>query len=430
MNGHTNGRWNRTNSTRTYHLAPTTRAIRAALAISVTMLALGGSGLALAGTCVNDTTPKTISCDGDFTGLPDGNFVPVADLTLVLGDTAPTSVTPAAGTVGVEASWGGSVGVITGADITTSGADGIHEYGSTSASLTNTGTITTNVTAPDAIAAEISAYGDVTVVNNGTINAYSTGANAVTALSAYSIHGAVSVDNQSAGTITATAQGGNAIALYSSAYGNDVVTNEGSITASSVNGVAVGVIALAYKGNASVTNTGTISATSTNYQAVGLIADAGSGTATVANSGTVSATGSQDQAIGIAASSALGSSVTNSGHVYATSTYGESVGIQAVATKGNASITNTGSIASTSSSMYQTAYGALATSAGGEATITNYGSVVVKNHVGLAVGLDANSATGSTVANSGLHPRSFLSGKRHRSGGQRDQRGCQRHQQQ
>ena len=403
MNGHTNGRRNRTSSTRTYHVAPTTRAIRAALAISVTMLALGGSGLALAGTCVTDAATNTASCDGDFTGLPGGNFIPVADLTLVLGDSAPTSVTPAAGTVGVEASWGGNVGVITGADITTSGADGIHEYGSTSATLTNTGTITTNVTAPGAVAADVIAYGDVTVVNNGTINAYSTGANAVTAVSAYSIHGAVSVDNQSAGTITATAQGGNAIALYSSAYGNDVVTNEGTITASSVDGVAVGVIALAYKGNANVTNSGSISATSTNYQAVGLIAASSSGYATVTNSGTVSATGGQDQAIGISASSALGSSVTNSGHIYATSTFGESAGIQSISTSGTASVTNTGTIVSKNSSQYLTAYGAIASSAGGAALITNSGTVQVINRIGTGVGLQAYSGTGSgsTINNSG-----------------------------
>jgi outer membrane autotransporter protein len=403
MNGHTNGRRNRTCSTRTYHVTPTTRAIRAALAITVTMVALGGSGLALAGTCTTDATTNTVSCDGDFTGLPGGNFTPVADLTLILGDSAPTSVTPAAGTVGVEASWGGNVGVITGADITTSGADGIHEYGSTSASLTNTGTITTNVTAPGAVAADISAYGDVTVVNNGTIDAYSTGANAVTALSAYSIHGAVSVDNQSAGTIAAIAQGGNAIALYSSSYGDDVVTNEGTITATSVGGVAVGAIALAYKGNATVTNSGSISATSTNYQAVGLIAASSSGEATVDNSGTVSATGGQDQAIGISASSALGSSVTNSGHVYATSTYGESAGIQAQSTSGTASITNTGTIVSKNSSQYLTAYGAIASSSGGQATITNYGTVQAINRIGAGVGLMAYSDTGagSTINNSG-----------------------------
>jgi outer membrane autotransporter protein len=401
MNGRANGRSNKTRITRTFHLAPTTRAIRAALAISMTVLALSGSGLALAGTCTNDVATNTVSCDGAFTNLPGGNFIPVADLTLILGDSAPTSVTPAAGTVGVEASWGGNVGVVSNAAITTAGADGVHEYGSTSANFTNTGSITTNVSAPGAIAADIIAYGDVTVVNNGPINAYSTGVYDVTAVSAYSIHGKVSVDNQSAGTITATAQDGNAIALYASSYGDNIVTNEGTITASTVNGVAVGVLALAYKGNASVTNSGSISATSTNYQALGLVASSSYGSATVANSGTVSATGGQDQSIGIDASSALGSSISNSGHVYATSIYGESAGIDAQSATGTASISNSGSISSISSSQYQTAFGAIATSVAGDASVTNYGSVSAKNHVGLAVGLAAYSAIGSTIANSG-----------------------------
>ena len=53
-----------------------------------------------------------MSCNGEFFNTaPDGPFVPVVDMTLVLGDEAPTTVTPLAGQTGVEATWGGNVGV-------------------------------------------------------------------------------------------------------------------------------------------------------------------------------------------------------------------------------------------------------------------------------------------------------------------------------
>jgi outer membrane autotransporter protein len=399
MNGNTNGCLSKTRITRTFKLAPTTRAIRAALAASFTVMALAGSGVALAGTCVTTAT-DTVSCNGDFTNLPDGSFVPAVDLTLILGDSTPTSVTPAAGVIGVDATWGGNVGVISHATVTTAGADGIHQYGSTSATLSNDGSITTNVTAAGANAVDISAYGDVGVVNNGPIDAYSTGVYDVTTVSAYSIHGKVTVDNQSAGTISATAQDGNAIALFASSYGDNVVSNEGTITASTVYGIAVGVVAQAYNGNASVTNSGNISATSTYYQAVGLLASSSNGYATLGNSGTVRATGGQDQAIGIDASAALGSSIDNSGNVYATSSQGESIGISAESYSGTASVTNSGSIHSKNSGTYA-AIGVLASSINGQAAIDNSGFVQSINYHGAGIGLEADSVSGSSITNSG-----------------------------
>jgi hypothetical protein len=109
MHTHTNGRLNKTRLTPTLPVTPVTRAIRAALAISATLLALGGSGTAIAQSCVF-TTPATETCEGAFTNtLPDPSFfTPVTDLTLVLGDSAntvPTSVTPAAGLMGIDANW-------------------------------------------------------------------------------------------------------------------------------------------------------------------------------------------------------------------------------------------------------------------------------------------------------------------------------------
>jgi len=408
MHTHTNGRLNKTHLTPTLPVAPVTRAIRAALAISATLLALSGSGTAIAqGTCAF-TTPTTVSCEGAFTStLPDpALFTPVTDLTLVLGDntnSVPTSVTPAAGLMGIDANWGGSVGVTSYADITTEGATGIFADSATTATVNNQGSITTNVTAAGAKAMDVNAYGDVSVVNNGPINAYSTGVYDVTAVNAYSTNGNVSVDNQAAGTITATAQDGNAVAVNAYAtIGAVTVTNEGTITASSVYGITVGVLAQAAGGSVSVTNSGSITATSTNYQAVGILATSNTAYATVTNSGTVTAAGGQDETIGIASSGYVGATVQNTGHVTATSTYGEAIGIQAEAYSGGASVTNSGTITSTSSSQYQAAIGALASSINGPASITNTGYVQADNAPGLAVGLETYSEHGnSSIINSG-----------------------------
>ena len=104
MNGYNKNRsQNQARSTRTLKVAPTTRAIRAALAVSATVLALSGSGLAFAGTC---TIPalQTVSCDGVFNETVPGTiFVPPLDLTLIVGANSPTSVTPPVGDIGILA---------------------------------------------------------------------------------------------------------------------------------------------------------------------------------------------------------------------------------------------------------------------------------------------------------------------------------------
>jgi len=406
MRVHTNGRLNKTQLAPTLSVAPVTRAIRAALAISATLLALGGSGAAIAQDTCTFTTPTTVSCDGAFTNtLPGTYFAPIDDLTLIAGDTAPTSVTPGIGLMGIDADWGGNVSVTTFADITTQGADGIFANSTAAATVNNQGSITTNGTSSGAKAMDVNAYGDVNIVNNGPINAYSNGVYDVTAVNAYSTNGNVSVDNQAAGTITATAQDGNAIAVNAYAtVGAITVANEGSIAASSGSGygIAVGVLAQAADGDVSVTNSGSITATSTNYQAVGILATSNEGYTTVSNSGYVTAAGGLEDTIGIAASGYLGAAVQNTGHVTATSTYGEAVGIQAEAYSGSASVNNSGTITSTSSSQYQTAIGALASSINGSATITNNGYVRADNAPGLAIGLESYSERGSSsITNSG-----------------------------
>ena len=405
MNAHTNGRLNKAAVTPTLPVAPVTRAIRAALAISATLLALGGSGAAMAQSCTINT-PSTETCEGAFTNtLPDSAFfTPAADLTLVLGDSAnivPTSVTPATGLMGIDANWGGSVGVTSYADITTVGATGLFAYGSTSATVNNQGSITTNATAVGAKAMDVNANGDVSVINNGPINAYSTGVYDVTAVNASSTNGDVSVDNQAAGTITAAAQDGNAIAVNSYASGTETLTNEGTITASTVHGYAVGVGAEAINGNANITNSGSITVTSTDQEAIGISASSAYGYASVTNGGPVTVAGGLDQTIGIEASGELGGGVVNDGYVTATSSYGEAIGIEALTTNGDAIVTNNGSITSTADSLYQTAVGAVASSVNGQATVNNTNHISAINHEGLGVGIEAYSPLNSTINNSG-----------------------------
>jgi len=405
MNANTNGRLNKTRRTPNLTVAPVTRAIRSALAISATLLALGGSGAAIAqGTCTF-TTPTTVSCDGAFTTTVPGTFfTPVADLTLVMGDTAPTSVTPAAGLMGIDANWSGSVGVTSYADITTVGATGIFAYSTYTATVSNQGSITTNVTASGAKAMDINAYGDVSVVNNGPVNAYSTGVYDVTAVNAYSSRGTVSVDNQSAGTITATAQDGNAIAVNASGYSAVTVTNEGAITASSVNGIAVDILAQSYNGNVNVTNSGGIVATSTDGQAVGVLASGD--TAYVLNSGSaasITVTSGPDAAVGIEAYGHAGANVFNTGgSITVTSNGGTATGILAEAYKGAARITNTGSIQVTSL-YYSPAVGVEAYSAfSGAADVTNSGSIAATAVSGSATAILVQAHYGrATVVNSG-----------------------------
>jgi outer membrane autotransporter protein len=390
MNASQSARSNKFRVSRTFRLAPTTRAIRAALAVSATMLALSGSGVAFAGTCVSDA-PDTMSCNGVFTETVPGTiFVPTVDLTLILGDSAPTSVVPATGDIGVEADWGGIVGITSFADISTVGADGIHQYGSTSATLSNYGSIGTNVTADDANAVDISAYGDVTVVNDGEILAYGSGLYDVTAVTAYALTGNISITNQDTGTIIATASDGNAIAVDAYVFaGRAVVNNDGDIAASSATGDATGVHAQAsgafdaygnfQSGAATVLNNGSIAATADNGQAVGVYAGS-LGFVSISNNGDVSAIG--DLAIGIQASGS-GAFFNNTGTVSVT---GADLAI-GVSFSAGGRLRNTGSI--TATALYGDAVGISVDSAG-TTYLDAYSGTIMVTGVNAATGIAAS----------------------------------------
>ncbi|WP_216844793.1 hypothetical protein, partial [Rhodanobacter sp. L36] len=403
MNAHTNTRNKGTRLGHTPNVTPLTGAVRAALAISFTLFALGGSSAAFAaGTCVT-TAPNTVSCNGDFTQtLPGDTFAPIADLTLVVGDTAPSSVTPAAGLIGIDAAWSGTIGVISSAAITTTGADGIHVDSSSSASVTNNGSINTQVSGgTGASALNVVALGDSDIVNTGSISAYSSGVDDVTAVNTYTDTGDITFDNQAAGSITATAQDGNALALSAnSAAGIATFNNEGSITASSVNGIAVGALVSAY-GDVGVTNTGNITATSTTYQAVGLLASSATGITTVSNDGSVTANGGQDQAIAIEAFGQNGASVNSTGSISVTSATGTATGILAQTVNGNASIVSSSGLSITSG---YNAVGLSAISNNGDASASGSGFTQVIGHGGISHAIEAYTANGNaTASNDGFN---------------------------
>ncbi|MGN6112351.1 MAG: hypothetical protein ACTHOC_04980 [Luteimonas sp.] len=435
-------------------VSPVTRAVRSALAASAAMLALAGSGPALAGDC---TAPadNTIRCNGDFNDTL--NFA-VDDLTLVVGDEAPSSIAPPAGNPGILADWAGNIGVSSAADITAYAADGIHASGSGDIDVSNDGAI-------DAYGAGqiigIYAYsdgGDVTVTNGGTVSAYSYDgladgifasgdnvdvSNVGGAIDANGYGWAAGIEAQGAGTTNvsndgaitayAYAAGGYAFGIY--ATGEDVtVANGGTVDAQGyyANGVFV-----QSGGDAMVENAGTVTAGGlyTSLYATGVHAASGGldGNVSVDNAGNVvvngyaGATGIEALATGAGGTA----SVSNSGDVYANSYYkyaSGSTGIVASA-DGDATVDNSGGITAIASG---SAYGAMALSFNGEASVTNSGDIAVSNtailyyaatgivsssqnggaYAGnsgsidvsskyIGTGIDASGMTGTTVANDG-----------------------------
>jgi outer membrane autotransporter protein len=250
MNGHARStELKQARNSGVFKLTATAHAIRSALAVSATVLALSGSGVAIAGTC-GDNGANIVSCDGTFdTPVSDKPLVfGVHDLTVILGVNSPSSVN-------------------------STDVDGIQLTGTTgSETLYNYSSIDTYGGA-DANAVDITANSNITIANAGSMlaNVYTYGGNAedVTAVTVYSSVGDITIYNQVGSSITAIANYGNAVAV-------DAVTGQGSI---------------------SVTNAGDIQASSRGTAAIGVSADANSygniypayGEVAIANKGSISA---------------------------------------------------------------------------------------------------------------------------------------------
>ena len=384
---------------RNFKLAPTTHAIRSALAASAVVLALAGSNVALAGTCavtgLNEVTCNGVFIDDVANTVPVINLVP--DLTLVVGDDGSTTVDPAAGVSGISSTWGGDATVVTYAEITTDGADGVYMYSNETATFDNQGVIQTYVSSAGSNGVDVSAYGDVSVVNGGFVDAYNFSGYDVYALVASSYAGNVDVDVLEGGAVFAfSGGGGSATSVTTYANGDSDVQSAGSIGAFSyfdATGVNSGAA-----GDSHVGNTGDIEATSVYSLALGVVATSFDGDATVYNGvgGSIEAYSYYGRAYGVVAVGE-GASVDNDGSISATGYY-YAVGVGAYANGDDATLINSGSIYSSGE---LTAFGAIVASTGGNTWVDNAGGIVVVSD-SIARGVLTQALSGSaSVVNSG-----------------------------
>ncbi|HEY0662928.1 MAG TPA: autotransporter outer membrane beta-barrel domain-containing protein [Lysobacter sp.] len=279
-------------------VAPVTRAIRAALAMSATMLVLSAPAFA-ADTCsYAEVARHSYVCDGAFV-LPgqDAGLPSPIDLTRVWGEEpAPASVIPAVGAAG----WAG--------DVSRPHPGSLDEGAAASIAIWEAGTVDDvtvvgggigGASARQSLAVDNSAdigasgydrqygirehnfYEDVTVVNSGDIHVDSSGAG-----------GPYSPGNHAFGI------------RASSFYGDVAVTNTGAITAHASNdpdfgySYARGIVGLSYYGDASTTNAGNIdvSANGEDWALAFGIYNIASGfhASTVDNSAAITATATTD----------------------------------------------------------------------------------------------------------------------------------------
>jgi hypothetical protein len=431
-------------------VAPVTRAVRTALAASAALIALAGVGPAFAGDC---TAPadNTVRCNGDFNDTL--NFA-VEDLTLVVGDEAPSTIAPAAGHPGILADWAGDIGVSSAADITAYASDGIDAVGSGDIDVDNDGTIDAYGPGPIIGIYAYSDGGDVTVANGGAISAYS-----YDGLADGIFASGIDVDVASSGTIQADgyawaagieaqgsdatnvandggidvyayANGGDGFGIY--ATGDDVtVANGGEVDVLAYN--ASGLYVRAGAG-ASVDNAGTISVAGVYSSGIHVASGGLGGVVSASNSGSVDvygyagATGVEALATGEGASASAG----NSGDIYVDSVYkyaggstgvvasadgdafvdnsggieavaaGSAYGAMALSFNGNASVVSSGDISATSTAfLYYGAYGIVAASQNGTASADNSGTVAISASLNAGKGIDVEGFAGASATNSG-----------------------------
>jgi hypothetical protein len=389
---------NKNRGYRNFKLAPTTREIRSALAVSAAMLALSGSGTALAGTCAVTATNE-VTCNGVFTDDVT-NTVPainlVEDLTLIVGTDGATTVDPAAGVNGITSTWNGDATVISYAAINVEDAAGIFMYTNDgTGTVDNYGAIYSYGATQDAVGIYAGAYSDVTVVNDGDVAALTVTGSTYNAIGiiAESTNGYATVDNT--GTVLAGSYGGSGVGVLAVGYEGATVTNDGSIGASSFTGAAVGIEAVAYY-DANVYNNGSIQAYSLTGTGIGVLVVSNEGTAYAYNGGDISVGGGA--ALGIEAASSYGdASVSNAGSLYAN---GATAAFGALAIAYNdASVDNSGSVDVVSA---QSAIGMAAISGYGYADVsTAAGSTTSVLGTYYALGAEASGYLGATIDNAG-----------------------------
>jgi outer membrane autotransporter protein len=423
-------------------VAPLSRAVRHALAVSALALTLAApAGRSVAGECTWDDATRTYACNGEFAGAPDLGAGPFDDVTIVLGDEAPSSVTTS-GTPAFQVLGSGDIAVVInpGSSITSTidGTGyapivGVHVFGD-GVDVANGGAISVESDSPGGRARARAIYavgmGDgVSVVNDGDIDAlaqadggraeahgiyafgygsapyvanhgdidaraiadggsaYATGINSIGYASGTGLAQVVNT-----GTIDAFAQADYAYAfgvfnLTRQRYGSAELDNSGAITAQAQGNYATAMaatnLALRY-GDATTTNTGDITAVAEGTNggsATGIYSHAYVYDSFVDNAGSVSASASGDLAIAVGIYGAAGfygdSTVVNAGDIAVVATGGDRQGRAA-------------GIAVMSENL---------------AELVNYGTVDVTATAGtgsaLAAGLYAIGSDGVTVRNYG-----------------------------
>lgn len=381
-------------------VAPITRAIRAALAVSATALALSSPVVSLAaGTGSYDATRNTYACNRAFSQtFPDASLVPPVDLTVVPGDQSPTSVNPATALAGIDAACAGDVSAIAyiGTSLDTSGVVDALEFGSVDdVTLVGGGDAFADVTSANAFS-----LGSDISIGNQTDGTFEIGFEGVINADSF-IDGFSGI---AAAAVTSFAPVDNNVDISVSGYGNVVgldvfdpysarLNNNADITveaAVDAYGLAFATAARVSSLDAAVFNYGGISATayadgysawargvdSFGYSVGSTVHNAGDIHATaVANDGTARAFGVYS--FGYAASS----TVDNTSNIYAVA---QAAGGRAYATAINsigygldADVTNTGSIFAGAAADYAYALSIVnfATRQSGSAHVTNDGEI-------------------------------------------------------
>ncbi|HEY2346112.1 MAG TPA: autotransporter outer membrane beta-barrel domain-containing protein [Xanthomonadaceae bacterium] len=361
-------------------IAPISRAIRAALAVSATLLTLCAPVASWAtGTGSHAAIGNTQARHGD-SGQPiaDAGFLSPFDLTVVAGDPLPTSVHSSFGLAGSEDGRAGDVPAIVnaGSSIDTRGAD-----------------------APD-----IAGVDDVTVVNGGDVFAVSDGHAVVQSSENIHVNGtyyAVGIYAHNAFISRVDTSGNviaNATAAHATAYGVVDLSNHRaylhneasgtiSATADALNGDGVAVGAYVAGGAvAKLRNDGDLSATATaaggNASATGAHLYSHATASTFYNAGDVQASATSDtglaDATGVLSIGYYSADATNQGAISATAS-----GSQAIAS----GLVNVSFLTATTTNA-----GAITVDANG--TLAPYGQ-----YEAVAVGVYTNAATGNAVVN-------------------------------
>ncbi len=420
---------------RTIKVAPVTKAIRVALAASATAFALAGSGAAFAQSCEPPVDGRVL-CDGAFTAPV--VLAPVEDLTLVLGENAPTSVTVSGQPLGAAIAGNGTLGISSNADIAVDNTyDAIGLYvasGDGPATVANDGGVAVTSTYGSGVAIyaagtdtqvdnagtlqasayywtagiETEAAGTATIANSGDIGVAASAYNTsyalyghATGIEAIGGEGAV-VDNS--GNILADGTFAKGIYAYAAGTGGVDIGNSGSITALAYTGYAAGIAATTTVADSDIAidNSGAIFAVGFNgASGIDAIASGEGASAAVSNTGDVYALGYL-YASGIVVSGDGGASVDNAAAIDVGVYAGYGSGIQALAFAGDADVSNTGDIAVRAAGIYAPVLsGIVSSSSAGAASADNAGSIVVDGGLYYANGMVVSAYGDAVASNSG-----------------------------